>query len=63
MDLAGSSCVQTERASEGLAHLVKEGEFLQRAVFPHGGDGQVFSAPELHLLLQRETLGLMVSLP
>lgn len=60
-DLAGSSHVQMEKASEGLAHLVKEGEFLQCAVFPHGSDGQVFGASELHFLLQRETLGLMVS--
>lgn len=58
--LVGSSCVQAERASDSLAHLVKEGEFLQCAVFPHGSDGQVFGASELHLLLQRETLGLMV---
>lgn len=61
--LAGSSCVQMERALEGLAHLVKEGEFLQCAVFPHGSNGQVFGASELHLLLRRETLGLMVSPP
>lgn len=59
-DLAGSSCVQMERTSEGLAHLVEEGEFLQCAIFPHSSNGQVFVASELHLLLRRETLGLMV---
>lgn len=44
-----------------LAHLIKEGELLQGAVLPHGSNGQVFGAPELHLLLQRETLSLMVN--
>lgn len=44
-----------------LAHLIKEGELLQGAVLPHSSNGQVFGAPELHLLLQRETLSLMVN--
>lgn len=43
-----------------LTHLIEEGEFLQCAVLPHSSNGQVFVTSELHLLLRRETLGLMV---